>query len=272
LILLLAAVQPLARAESASPVVNSSPPQRYFAEDKDSVNVLPSPADIDSEQHDAQAVESSVAESLDDEAGKTRTAFQNLPTPSTNDPSRAQSAQDSQRGAAGAADKKMTGSNDSPVEDLSHLQSNGVDMDYVRELQSVGYDNLTAKQLVALRSNAISAEFIRKMKAVGYNDLTTNKLIALKTNGVNDSFIKSFQSLRYADFTANQIISFKTNGVAPAYIQSLRAAGYANLTTKQIVDLWVNEVTRDFIESLRNRGLNNLSPEELIELKHRSNK
>ena len=140
-------------------------------------------------------------------------------------------------------------------------------VDFIDEMASVGYTNLTIKELVSLKGSGVTADYVRSLNALGLSHLTIKELSGLSANGVTPAFIQSIRNAGYKDLTSKELANFSVHGITPEFINKIRNAGYSNLSPKQLVDFGVHEVTPEFINSMRAVGFENLSPKELVTLR-----
>src|SRR5918912_3039732 len=115
--------------------------------------------------------------------------------------------------------------------------------DFIDEMASVGYTNLSVDELIRLKSAGVSAEFVKSLAALGFNHLTTKELTSFANNGITPAYIKEIRAAGYNDLSAREITSFRNNGVTAEYIKALRDAGYGNLPAKQLISFAANDVT-----------------------------
>jgi beta-lactamase regulating signal transducer with metallopeptidase domain len=148
-------------------------------------------------------------------------------------------------------------------------KSNAADKseDYIDEMASVGYTNLSIKELVSLKSSGVTADYVRSLNALGLSQLTTKELVGMRNNDVTPAFIQSIRNAGYKDLTLKELITFGVHGITPEFINRLRNAGYSNLTAKQLTDFGIHGVTPEFINSMRALGFGNLSAKELVTLR-----
>lgn len=139
--------------------------------------------------------------------------------------------------------------------------------DFIDEMASVGYTNLSIKELVSLKSSGVSADYVRSLHALGLSHLTTKELSNLRVSGVSQTFIQAIRNAGYKELTTRELANFGIHGITPEFINRLRNAGYGNLSPKQLIDFGVHEVTPEFINSMRALGFGNLTPKELVTLR-----
>lgn len=152
------------------------------------------------------------------------------------------------------------------IDELIRLKSAGVTADYVRSLRALGFANPTSNELTSLSIHGVTPAYIQTIRAAGYNDLSTKELTAFRIHGITPEYIKTLRDAGYGNLTARQLVEFAIHGVTPAFISSIRAVGYSNLTSKEIVSLRVHGMTPEFIRKARSR-LGDMTIKQLLSLK-----
>lgn len=139
--------------------------------------------------------------------------------------------------------------------------------DYIDEMSSSGYPNLSVDELIRLKSAGVTAVYVRSLRALGFTNLTTKELAAMSIHGVSPAYIETLRAAGYNNLSAKELTTFRIHSVTPDYIKSLRDAGYGNLVAKQLVEFKIHQVTPAFINGIREAGYGNLSPKELVSLR-----
>lgn len=139
--------------------------------------------------------------------------------------------------------------------------------DFIDEMASVGYVNLSIKELVELKVSGVNAEFVKGLRVLGINNLTTKELAGMHIHQVTPAFIEVIRNAGYKELTVKELLSFRIHGITTEFINKLRTAGYDNLLARQLIEFAVQRVTPEFISSMRAAGYANLSPKELIALR-----
>jgi beta-lactamase regulating signal transducer with metallopeptidase domain len=139
--------------------------------------------------------------------------------------------------------------------------------DFIDEMASVGYTNLSVNELVNLKSSGVSADYVRSLRAIGLGNLTPKEISGMSVNGVTPAFVEAIRNAGYQDLTAKELLTFRVHGITPEFIKRLRTAGYSNLSARQLIEFAVHQVTPEFINSMRGVGFGSLSPRELVTLR-----
>src|SRR6266849_3456495 len=54
------------------------------------------------------------------------------------------------------------------IQQIARLTEQGVDADYIRELQAAGYGGLDANQIIELHNHGVDGDYIRELREVGF--------------------------------------------------------------------------------------------------------
>jgi beta-lactamase regulating signal transducer with metallopeptidase domain len=147
------------------------------------------------------------------------------------------------------------------------IETQDREQDFIEEMASVGYTNLSVEDLVRLKSVGVTANYVRSLRAAGFNNLTIKELTQLRALSVTPAFIEGISKAGYKDLSVKEITSFKAVGVTPELIGKYRAAGYDNLSAKDLSQFTVHGITGDYISSMNSLGFGKLSPKDLVSLR-----
>jgi beta-lactamase regulating signal transducer with metallopeptidase domain len=140
-------------------------------------------------------------------------------------------------------------------------------IDFIDEMASVGYTNLSVKELVTLKTSGVTAAYVKSLRDLGLGNLAPKELAAMCINDVTPAFIQSMRNAGYKDLTTKEFVTFSVHDITPEFINRLRTAGYSNLSAKQLTDFAVHQITPEFIASMRAIGFANLTPKDLVSLR-----
>ncbi|NND71291.1 MAG: hypothetical protein HKN43_06910, partial [Rhodothermales bacterium] len=127
-------------------------------------------------------------------------------------------------------------------------------------------DTLTVKQLIKLRQYGVDLEFIDDLNALGYNDLNVDELIELAKYGADPEYISELNAAGYLQLQVDEIVRFSKYGVDGELIAALRAAGYKSITADEIVELSKYGLDEDDIAEFAQAGYANLPVDDLVSL------
>ncbi|MCK5266395.1 MAG: hypothetical protein KAR03_12370 [Candidatus Thorarchaeota archaeon] len=57
---------------------------------------------------------------------------------------------------------------------------------FIDEMKELGYEGLTARELIEMNIHGVDADFVRSMQEKGIKDLTIRKLVKIKIHGIFD--------------------------------------------------------------------------------------
>jgi len=153
------------------------------------------------------------------------------------------------------------------VDELIKLKTSGVTADYVKNLRALGFANLTVKELASMSIHQVAPAYIQAIRSSGYNNLSARDLTTFRIHDIKPEFIRTLRDAGYGNLAAGQLIQFAVHGVTPAFIGGIRAAGYGNLSPRELVSLRIYNVNPEFIRKARSR-LGELTVKQIISLKN----
>jgi hypothetical protein len=112
----------------------------------------------------------------------------------------------------------------------------------VAELRELGFDHLSADELVSTRVHKVTPEFIRKMRSEGFTSLTLDELMSFRIHKVTSEFIAELRDLGYDHLTADQLVSMRIFKVTPQYIRDLKDAGYSGIPVQKLIDMKIHKI------------------------------
>jgi beta-lactamase regulating signal transducer with metallopeptidase domain len=139
--------------------------------------------------------------------------------------------------------------------------------DFIDEMASVGYQNLSVDDLIRLKQANVTAEYVRNLAALGYTNLPVRELASMGIHNVTPAYIQAIRAAGYTNLSAKEMTTFRIHDITPAYINALRDVGYDGLNARQLKDFAVHEVTPAFIKAIRGAGYANLSHRDLVNLR-----
>jgi beta-lactamase regulating signal transducer with metallopeptidase domain len=138
--------------------------------------------------------------------------------------------------------------------------------DFIDEMASVGFTNLSVGQLVKLRQAGVTADYVRGFRAIGLTNLSRGEFVNLGLARVTPALVKKLQIIGYGNLSFDQLTNFGYFNVTPEFINSLRAAGLNNLSPEELVSLRLSNITAEFARSARDRS-GSITVKQIIELK-----
>ncbi|MBI4552612.1 MAG: M56 family metallopeptidase [Candidatus Latescibacteria bacterium] len=139
--------------------------------------------------------------------------------------------------------------------------------DFIDEMESSGYRNLSVDQLVKLKMQGVTPAFIRQMRALGYDHLSTDALVALRIHGVTPAYVGQMKSVLRRNPTAQELVAFRAQNITPEFIRETRRAFGEDLSLDQIVKIRIADITPEFIDGLASVGFKDVPVEKLVSAK-----
>src|SRR5439155_22798969 len=82
-------------------------------------------------------------------------------------------------------------------EQLADMRLHGVNADFIRELQSIGYGPFRPGELIELRDHGVDRDFIEELRDEGLGYLSAGALVELRDHGVNADFVRDMRSIGF---------------------------------------------------------------------------
>jgi hypothetical protein len=138
--------------------------------------------------------------------------------------------------------------------------------EYIREMRSLGFRNITHDELVASRIHRVTPAYVREMRAAGW-DLSLDELQSSRIHGATPAFAEEMRKLGYGHLDHDDLVSFRIHRVTAEFITDLRKLGYDKLTADQLVSMRIHRVTPEFIHELEEAGYAKVPVEKLISMR-----
>ena len=94
--------------------------------------------------------------------------------------------------------------------------------DFIDEMASVGYTNLSIGELVRLREADVTADYVRKLRRAGYGHLSVKQLAQLGLFDVTPEYIAKMRSAGHSDLTPAELVRMRAEGVSPEQVKKGR--------------------------------------------------
>jgi hypothetical protein len=137
--------------------------------------------------------------------------------------------------------------------------------EYIKEMRSLGYKDISADKLVETRIHKVTPDYIRKMRAVGW-DLPLSKLVASRIHGATPEFAAEMARLGYK-LDHDDLIAFRIHRVTPEFIEEMRKIGYDKLDGDDLVSMRIHGVNAEFVRELEAAGYKNVPVDKLVAMK-----
>lgn len=137
--------------------------------------------------------------------------------------------------------------------------------DYIREMRSLGFNDLDADDVIATRIHKVTPDYVRQMRAAGW-DLPLDDLQASRIHGATPEFAAEMRKLGY-DLEFDDLIAFRIHGVTADFVNRLEALGYANVPADDLLAMRIHRVTPEFIQELKDAGYTGVPVSKLVSMR-----
>ena len=139
--------------------------------------------------------------------------------------------------------------------------------DLVRELGSLGYENISADDLVGSQIHKVTPAYIREMRAAGFGGLSLDELVFTRIHKVTPEFAREMSDLGYGGLELEDLTSFRIHRVTAEFIKDMRELGYDKVPADKLVSMRIHRVTPEFIKELREAGYSKIPVDKLISMR-----
>lgn len=137
---------------------------------------------------------------------------------------------------------------------------------YIKEMRSLGFGDISNRELIESKIHRVTPEFVRSMRAQGW-DLTLNQYQNAAIHGATPEFAAQLKKAGYANLSHNDIVNFRIHRVSPEYIQELRELGYDNIPANKLVEMRIHRVTPEYIREINAAGYAGVPVSKLIQMR-----
>lgn len=152
------------------------------------------------------------------------------------------------------------------LQDYLSMRIFDITPEYVREMRSLGFRNITNDELVSSRIHKVTPAYVRAMRAAGW-DLSLDELQSSRIHGATPAFAEEMRKLGYGDLDHDDLVSFRIHRVTAELIAEMRKLGYDKLTADQLVSMRIHRVTPEFIRELEEAGYAKVPVDKLISMR-----
>jgi hypothetical protein len=164
---------------------------------------------------------------------------------------------------------RSLGYDDLTLDDLFAFRIHGVSPEFIRAMADVGYRDLPARQLVSFSIHGVRADLVRALTEAGYENVPAEKLVELRIHGATPEFAREMGELGYSGASLNELVSFRIHGVSPEFIREIAATGHQDIPADDLISMRIHGVSADFIRKAEARAGHALTIDKLIGLKIR---
>lgn len=164
-------------------------------------------------------------------------------------------------------DMQSLGYTNLSVDDLISLKTHGVTPSFVRDMRNLIGEKLDLDDIISMKIHGVTPGFVSEMKASGFDRLKADTLISFRIHGVSPQFVKAMQGLGYTGLEADDLIGFRIHGVSPEFVEKWRAAGFNNLSADELTAFRIHGVTGEFAEAMKTIVRGTLDADDLTGLR-----
>ena len=162
---------------------------------------------------------------------------------------------------------RSLGYDDLSLDDLIEFGIFRVTPEFIREMEQIGFKDLPAKRLVELRIFKVTPEYLRELAAMGFKDASLDRAVSFRIHRVTPELVREMADLGYSDLSADDLVSFRIHRVTPEFIREIEKLGYEDVPADDLVAMRIHRVNPEFIREAREKEGRDLSIEDLIDLR-----
>ncbi len=155
---------------------------------------------------------------------------------------------------------------DFDVDGLIRASNHGISLDYVKQINALGYHPSTLDGLVRMRDHGVTPEYVKAIQASGLKNLSEDEVVRLRDHGVSADYIHGLEQYGIRDLSASQLSRLRDHGVTPEYIAQMRKAGF-KAEPDELTRMRDHGVSPDFVQALTDAKLTDLSTSDLVQLR-----
>ena len=151
-----------------------------------------------------------------------------------------------------ARDLQSLGYTEISLSDLMAARIHAATPEFIREMRAAGYE-ITLDEAVAFRIHGVSPEFAREVRAEGIK-ASGDDLVAMRIHGAGIEWIRELRSLGHRDDDVGELVAMRIHGVSPEFVREIAALGYKDVSSGDLVAMRIHGVTPDFIRRAQAGG------------------
>jgi hypothetical protein len=123
------------------------------------------------------------------------------------------------------------------------------DPNFKSQMQSLGYSNISDRQVAALALLGFTSQYVRDIRAAGVAAPPLDELIGMWAVGVTMDYLRDMQRIGLMP-TANDLIGMHVQNVTPEFVRDVRQI-YPHASINDLIGMQVQGVTIDFVKQAR---------------------
>lgn len=144
---------------------------------------------------------------------------------------------------------------DPSLEEIVETKNNGIDQDYVGQLQEAGYFDLSLEQMMNAKDHGVNQEVIEGLAAAGFKQVPLDLLMRALDAGLSVETAQTLQRISQDDLTLEAIIELHKREIDNDYITQLEAAGLRGLNLDQVTRAKALNLDGTLRKSLQEAGV-----------------
>lgn len=151
------------------------------------------------------------------------------------------------------------------VDELIRTANHGVSLEYVRDMNQLGYKPETLEYLIKMRDHGVGPEYVRALAAAGLGKMPAPEVIKMRDHGVTPDYIHGLAQHGIKGLSGEELARLRDHGVDPAFIAGMQASGI-NGAPQEWISLRDHGVNPEFVTAIEKTGMK-LSANDLIRLR-----
>jgi hypothetical protein len=152
------------------------------------------------------------------------------------------------------------------TQDMVRMVERGATPEYVRDLLSVGFINLTLDAIMRSREAGVTADYIRALRAAGLR-LSLEDYGKVRRQGLTSEYVTDMREVGITNLTVAEYLNLIEHDVTAAYAASIYEAGYGSCDLGDLVRLRDQGITAGFIKKANKQAGEQLSVAELLKVR-----
>ncbi len=144
---------------------------------------------------------------------------------------------------------------DPSLEEIVEIKMNGIDQDYVNQLQEAGYANLSLEHMMEAKAQGVTQDVIEGLAAAGFEQVPLELLMRTREAGLSVETAQRLQGISQNDLTLEAVIELHKRGIDSDYIKKLEAAGLTGLNLDQVTRARALNLDGSLRRSLQQAGV-----------------
>lgn len=123
---------------------------------------------------------------------------------------------------------------------LFALALHDVSTAFIRSMIAEGY-RVSLDDYLSMRIFDVTPEYIREMRSLGFKDISADDLVATRIHKVTPAYVRQMRAAGW-DLSLDELQSSRIHGATPEFAEEMRKAGYAGLSHDDLVSFRIHRV------------------------------